>query len=114
VPDSTRVVQTYPVRASHRKNLTTPGIAEILRGHFEGVTTDGESVTGHWGAIDRLVVRPAGRDIAIELAMNPRVPEDVARETIGRYNRFLEAATGFSAKERARRLRKSAGASDGA
>ncbi len=40
--------------------------------------------------------------------MNPKVPEEVARETIARYNRFLEEATGFSAKERAKRLRKSA------
>jgi hypothetical protein len=41
--------------------------------------------------------------------MNPKVPEDVQRDTISRYNRFLEAATGYSAKERARKLRKSAG-----
>jgi len=40
---------------------------------------------------------------------NPRVDEAVARESIARYNRFLEEVTGYSSKERARRLRKSAG-----
>lgn len=107
-------MQIYPVRTSHRKNLTAGALAEILRSHFDGVAVDGESVTARWGAIDRLVVRPAGRELGIELTMNPQVPEEVARETIGRYNRFLEETTGFSAKERARRLRKSASAPAGA
>ncbi len=40
--------------------------------------------------------------------MDPKVPEEVARETIRRYNAFLEDATGFTAKERAKRLKKSA------
>ncbi len=40
--------------------------------------------------------------------MNPKVTEEVARETIARYNRFLEETTGYSSKERAKRLRKSA------
>ena len=35
--------------------------------------------------------------------------EAVARESIARYNRFLEEASGYTAKERARRLRKTAG-----
>ncbi len=38
--------------------------------------------------------------------MDPKVPEEVARETIARYNRFLEDVTGYTSKERARRLRK--------
>jgi hypothetical protein len=102
-------VQRYPVRATHRKGLEPEALAGSMRAHFEDVTTDGTTVTARWGAIERLAARAEGRDLAIDLVMNPKVPEDVARETIGRYNRFLEAATGYSAKERARRLRKSAG-----
>ena len=88
-------------------------LAEIARSHFEAVETNLGAVTASWGAIQRLAVRPDGRDLAVELTMNPKVPEAVAGETIARYNRFLEEATGYGAKERARRLRKSARAGAG-
>ncbi len=107
-----RYVPNYPVRASHRARLNPVDLERILRTHFTTVERNGESVAASFGAIEKLSVRAEGRELSVELTMNPKVPEDVARETIGRYNRFLEEATGFSAKERARRLRKSAGGPD--
>jgi len=106
-------VQKYPVRATHRKNLDAATLVGIARTHFENSAADGAAVTAHWGAIERLVARADGRELAVELTMNPKVPESVAAETIARYNRFLEEATGYSSKERARRLRKSASAPAG-
>jgi hypothetical protein len=107
-PELVETVQTYPVRASHRKNLDPAALATLMRAHFDGVETDGPSVSGRWGAVDRIVVRAEKRDLAVDVTMNPKVAEEVARETIARYNRFLEDATGYSSKERAKRLRKSA------
>jgi hypothetical protein len=101
-------VQKYPVRPSHRKNLEPGALAEIARVHFDGVAASGGSVTASWGAIQRLTARAEQRELLVDLTMNPQVPEGVAAETIARYNRFLEQATGFGAKERAKRLRKSA------
>jgi len=40
--------------------------------------------------------------------MNPKVPNDVAAETVRRYNRFLETLTGYTAKERAKKSQKAA------
>jgi hypothetical protein len=105
-------VQKYPVRPSHRKNLDPSTLAGLARETFDDVASDGATVTGRWGAIDRLAARADGRELAIDLVMNPKVPESVAAETIARYNRFLEAATGYGAKERARRLRKSASSAE--
>jgi hypothetical protein len=102
-------VQTYPVRASHRRNLDLAAIGAIARQHFDKVEVDGAEVRASYGAIERLSARPDGRSLALEVRTNPRVEEAVARESIGRYNRFLEEVTGYSSKERARRLRKSAG-----
>ncbi len=99
----------YPVRASHRKNLELALIAEVARKHFGSAEVGTGEVTTSFGAIERLTSRPDGRNLAVETRMNPKVDEPVARETIARYNRFLEEVTGFSAKERARRLRKSTG-----
>jgi hypothetical protein len=101
-------VQKYPVRASHRKNLEPSALASILRSHFESVGENGETVVASWGAIERLSARRDAGGLTVDLTMNPKVPDTVASETIARYNRFLEEATGYGAKERARRLRKSA------
>ncbi len=102
-------MQRYPVRATHRKLLEIASLETLLRSHFDGVTVTGDGASGSFGAIARIVVRPEGRELAVEVTMNPKVPEPVAAETIHRYNRFLEEATGYSAKERARRARKSSG-----
>ena len=102
-------VQDYPVRPSHRANLSAEALVRILRTYFDSVESVGEEARATYGAISQLTVRANGRELRVDVSMNPKVPEDVARETIVRYNRFLEEATGYSAKERAKRLRKSAG-----
>jgi hypothetical protein len=98
------------VRTSHRGNLSVAALDRLLREHFESVTVNGESVSGSFGAIARLTARPLGRELQVDIQMDPKVPSDVARETIDRYNRFLEESTGYNSKERARRLRQSASA----
>ena len=100
-------MQRYPVRTSHRGNLATPAIAERVREQFGSAQVEGDAVWASYGAIERLTVRAEGRELLVDLVMNPKVPNEVASETIARYNRFLESVTGFSAKERAKRLRKS-------
>lgn len=104
-------MQNYPVRTSHRGNLTPAVLAHLLQSHFDSSELRGDGAAASYGAIARIFVRPSGRELNVDVSMNPKVPEDVARETIARYNRFLEEATGFNAKERAKRLRKSAGGS---
>jgi len=103
-------VQNYPVRNTHRRNLTPSALEPIARNCFGTASIDGEAVSTEYGAISRLVARASGRELSVDLTMNPKVPEDVARETIRRYNQFLEEATGFSSEERAKRIRKSSGA----
>ncbi len=102
-------MQSYPVRATHRRNLELAAIAGIARSHFDSAEVGPTDVIARYGAIEELRARPDGRALAIDLRMNPKVEEAVARETIARYNRFLEEITGYNSKERARRLRKSAG-----
>jgi hypothetical protein len=102
-------VQRYPVRATHRRNLDADALAAVAAEFFEGIERNGDTVRMRWGAIDRLDARGDRRELVVDLTMNPKVPEDVQRETISRYNRFLEAATGYTAKERAKKIRKSAG-----
>jgi len=103
------MVQKYPVRTSHRGQLNREAIAGLLREAFGAAEPEGTGASTRFGAIERLFVRPEGRELAVDISMNPKVSNDVAADTIARYNRFLEAATGYSSKERAKRLRKTAG-----
>jgi hypothetical protein len=101
-------VQRYPVRANHRSNLRPDALGRILTECFGTAQVDGDSASAAFGAIVRLSARSDRKELAVEVTMNPKVPDEVARDTIARYNRFLEATTGFNSKERAKRLRKSA------
>jgi len=102
-------VQTYPVRPTHRKNLELAVIGAIARKHFATAEVRPADVRASFGALEELLARPDGKALAVEVRMNPKVDTTVAAETVGRYNRFLEELTGYSSKERAKRLRKSAG-----
>jgi len=104
-------VQRYPVRRSHLRRLTPEAIERLLQSHFTVRPGADGTPEASFGAIAYLSARPVEKELEIDVRMDPKVPEEVARETIRRYNAFLEEATGFTAKERAKRLKKSA--SDG-
>lgn len=104
-------MQKYPVRTTHRTRLAVAALLPVAREAFGDALIENGVVVAKFGAIARLSAQPDGKELRIDLTMDPKVPAEVAEETVRRYNRFLEEATGFSAKERARRLRKSASAS---
>jgi hypothetical protein len=101
-------VQTYPVRTSHKANLRAESLESIARHCFGDAQPSGEGVTLSYGALESLKARAEGKALGVEVVMNPKVPEEVQRETIRRYNLFLQEVTGYSAKEQAKRARKSA------
>ncbi len=104
-------MQRYPVRRDHLAGLNLPDLETVARTTFGAAERDGEFVRANFGALEELRVRAVGKELEVETRMNPKVPVDTAAETVRRYNQFLEAATGYSSKERAKRLRKSAGSS---
>lgn len=74
---------------------------------------ESDQILTSFGALEELRARPVGKELEVETRMNPKVPVETAAETVRRYNQFLETATGYSAKERAKRLRKSTGGPGG-
>ena len=102
-------MQKYPVKAQVRKQLTLPKLVDLCRSSFETARMDGEAVVASYGALAELKTWLDGKDLAVDVKMNPLVESTLQQETIRRYNQFLQEATGFSSKERARKLRKSAG-----
>ena len=101
-------MQKYPVRPSHRPRLKLEELGSLCRSVFGSAESSEGAVVTKFGALARLSARPDGKELWVEVTMDPQVPDELQRETVRRYNRFLEEATGYSSKERARRLRKSA------
>jgi len=62
-----------------------------------------------FGALKEIVAWPAKKNIlGIDTKMDTTVANEVAQETIKAYNKFLETATGFTSKERGKRIQKKA------
>ena len=101
-------MQRYPVRTTHRAHLKPEELVVVAREAFESAEISEGSVRAHYGALVELRAAAEGKELRVEVTMDPKVSVDVAQETVRRYNRFLESATGFTSKERAKRLRKSA------
>lgn len=99
------------IKRGHFKNVEGDGLRNLLDEHFGTqvkVDDDGWHCVDY-GALKPLRVRVLSRtELEVLTASDPEVATEVASDTIGRYNRFLQAATGFSAKERSKRLQKKA------
>ena len=107
MPRSLPSVQRYPVKPTHRSGLEPVTLTGVAQEAFGEAERDGDRVVTKFGAIRHLRLRGVGRELEVDIEMDPKVSPEIAAETVRRYNRFLEAATGYSAKERAKRLRKS-------
>ena len=105
---------SYSVRPAVRALLTYDRIAAACEAEFGVAERASDSVSSRYGAIDSLTVRLGKGELFVELRMNPKVPNEVAAETVRRYNRFLETLTGYTSKERAKKAQKAAKAAAGA
>lgn len=101
-------MRAYELRRGQGKNLEGDKLRAIAAETFGSASAEGEKVLVSFGAIDKLTAWTDGKQLFVDIAMKPGVPDDVATDTISRNNRFLEAATGYSAKERAKKAQDAA------
>jgi len=97
-------MRAYELRRGWGKNLEGDKLRAIAAHAFGSATVDDGKVIASFGAIERLVTWTDGKSLFVDMTMKTGVPDDVATDTITRNNRFLEAATGYSAKERSKRV----------
>lgn len=75
---------------------------------FGNCETEGDWFVSHFGAMDPIKIRIISKK-ELEFEINTvTVPEDQIIETMRKRNEFLQFATGFTAKERLKRLKKKA------
>ncbi len=99
----------YDIKRGHFKNIEGGKLKEIMEKHFETVEEEGDKLKSEYGAIDHLEVWTEGKTgLWVDVEMNEDAPDDVAMDTISRWNKFLLEATGFNAKKRRDRAKKKA------
>ncbi len=101
-------MRSYELRRGQGKKIEGDQLRAVAQEAFGSATTEGDRVVASFGAIEKLTAWTDGKQLFVDLLMKPGVPDEVATDTIARNNRFLEAATGYTAKERGKRAQDAA------
>ena len=102
-------MQEYEVRRGHQENIGPEKLKAHMREVFGNVEEKDGKFVSSFGALKEIVAWPAKKNIlGIDTKMDTTVANEVAQETIKAYNKFLETATGFTSKERGKRIQKKA------
>ena len=76
---------------------------------FGEVERDGEKFKADYGAMKPITVWLKGKkELCVDIVTEKNVSDDTAMRTIKAKNEFLLKATGYTAKERSKRLKKKA------
>ena len=100
-------MQEYDIRRGHYKNLEGDRLKELIESTFGNVEIEEEKYKVYYGALQPLTTWLKDKNIlCVETNMEKNKTEEEINETIKRYNKFLESATGFNSKERVKRAKK--------
>lgn len=76
-------------------------ILELVRKHFPGeIKNEGSRYTLSYGALKRMAVWIENRKLCVETESDPGARDEATLDTNKRFRRFLEEATGYTAKQR--------------
>ena len=99
----------FDIKRGHFKKIDGGGLKQLMEDTFDKVEEVSQGLVARWGALDPLTVEIKDKStLGVETKMRTDVDEDTATETIRKYNAFMEAATGFTSKERKKRADKKA------
>ncbi len=99
----------YDIKKGKFSDIEGDGLRRITEETFGNAEMEGDLVVTSFGALDRMETKTVSKtQLFVCTKMRKDVTEEVATETIKRYNQFLERATGFNAKERGKRAQKKA------
>ena len=101
-------MRDYPVKRTVKKNLKDDGLRKIMEAHFDGVHEEGDLLVASYGAMERIAAKYDGKNLWVETRTDASASDELALDTVRVYNRFLEEATGYTAKERKKLANKAA------
>lgn len=99
----------YDIKRGHFKNVEGDGLKDMLTEFFGGYQENGDTLIANYGAMTEMRVKVLGKSsLSVETKTDTNVSDDVAMDTIRKFNKFLESVTGLSSKQRRDRLSKKA------
>jgi hypothetical protein len=101
-------MREYILKRGHFKNIQGQKLLDLVRETFGNAEKEEEKISASFGALERIVVWTDGKKLFIDTNMNTGVSNEIASQTISAFNKFLENATGFNAKQRAKKAKDSA------
>jgi hypothetical protein len=102
-------MEAFDVRKENLPKLEGGGLKGVVADMFPDYAAEGERIIIRFGAMQPMTVWLENKKLCVEIVTDRNVDNDTALKSIGLRNRFLEAATGFNAKERLKRLKKGEG-----
>lgn len=99
------------IKRGHWKVVDGDGLKGLMEEHFNTPVTvdDDDWHIVEYGALKPLKVKMHSKsELEVITISDPDVEDTLAGESIRRYNKFLEAATGFNSKQRSKRLQQKA------
>jgi hypothetical protein len=99
----------YDIRKGHYASIEGDKLKQIMSSVFGNVKVEGDKFVSSFGAITRLEVKVLSKTaMDISSTTDKTVSIEIQTETVKQWNKFLEQATGFTSKERSKRLQKKA------
>ncbi|MFO8110364.1 MAG: DUF5611 family protein [Thermoplasmata archaeon] len=99
----------YDIKRGHFKNIEGDKLKEVLIKYFDDIQETDDKLSATYGAIDNLEVWVEGKTgLWVDMEMNNDVSDEVAMDTVSKWNKFLLEATGFNAKKRRERAKRKA------
>lgn len=105
--DITDTMRDYPIKPGNLKNIEGEKLLVLTKEIFGNAAQEGNTIKTSYGALKELkVFIKDKKTLCVETLMDRNVTDAVAEETRKKYNLFLEKATGYTAKERVKKLQK--------
>ncbi|MEM0448986.1 MAG: DUF5611 family protein [Methanomassiliicoccales archaeon] len=99
----------YEIRKGHYQKIEGQGLKEVMKRAFGNVKEEDGKLVSSYGAIIRVEAKLVSKTaLEVTSQTDKNASEDVQVDTIKHWNMFLEEATGYTAKERLKRLQKKA------
>ncbi len=99
----------YDIKKGQASFLEGDGLRSMMEEAFGDVKEREGLLVASYGALSSIEAKLLSKNtLMVNTTSNPKVDNEIASETIRRYNNFLERATGFTSKQRRDRLQKKA------
>ena len=99
-------MQSFEVKRGHGKSLEDGGLKSLMEEEFGEITEEGNNLTASFKALKAINVEFVSiTEILVGTEMDPSASLEDATDAHQAYNRFMESATNFNAKQRVDRAK---------